>query len=42
MDFFAYPVAGELAGSNPNFKKVWDSYSAFREQYKIWDELGYL
>jgi TRAP-type mannitol/chloroaromatic compound transport system substrate-binding protein len=35
-------VAGELAASNPNFKKVWDSYSAFREQYKIWNELGYL
>ncbi len=35
-------VASELASSNPNFKKVWESYSAFREQYKIWDELGYL
>lgn len=35
-------VAGELAAENPNFKKVWESYSAFREQYKIWDELGYL
>jgi len=35
-------VANELAAENPNFKKVWESYSAFREQYKIWDELGYL
>ncbi len=35
-------VAGELAASNPNFKKVWDSFSAFREEYKIWNELGYL
>ncbi|WP_420349159.1 TRAP transporter substrate-binding protein [Pelagibius sp.] len=35
-------IASELAAENPNFKKVWDSYSAFREQYKIWDELGYL
>ena len=35
-------VAGELAASNPNFKKVWESFSAFREQYKIWNELGYL
>lgn len=35
-------VAGELAASNPNFKKVWESYSAFREQYTIWGDLGYL
>ncbi len=35
-------VAGELAASNPNFNKVWESFSAFREQYKIWNELGYL
>lgn len=35
-------VAAELAASNPNFKKVWESYSAFREQYTIWGDLGYL
>ncbi len=35
-------VAAELAASNPNFKKVWESLSAYREQYKIWGDLGYL
>jgi len=25
-----------------NFKKAWASYSAFREEYKIWSDLGYL
>jgi len=34
-------VADEVA-ANPNFKKVWDSYSAFRENYAIWREYGYL
>jgi len=35
-------VAGELAGSNPKFKKVWDSLSKFRADYKVWGDLGYL
>jgi TRAP-type mannitol/chloroaromatic compound transport system substrate-binding protein len=35
-------VAAELAESNPTFKKVWDSLSAYREQYKVWGDLGYL
>lgn len=35
-------VAAELAETNPTFKKVWDSLSTYREQYKIWGELGYL
>ena len=35
-------VATDLAASNPNFKKVWESLSAFREQYKVWGDLGYL
>ena len=35
-------VAEELAASNPNFKKVWESFSAYRTQYKIWGDLGYL
>jgi TRAP-type mannitol/chloroaromatic compound transport system substrate-binding protein len=34
-------VADETA-SNPNFKKVWDSYSKFRSDYAIWREHGYL
>ncbi len=35
-------VAAELAESNPTFKKVWESLSAYREQYKVWGDLGYL
>ena len=35
-------VAAELAASNPNFKKVWESLTKFREQYKVWGDLGYL
>ncbi len=35
-------VAGEIAASDATFKKVWDSYSAFRADYKIWGDLGYL
>lgn len=35
-------VANELAASNPKFKKVWESLSAFRAQYKVWGDLGYL
>jgi TRAP-type mannitol/chloroaromatic compound transport system substrate-binding protein len=35
-------VAGELSASNPNFKKVWDSLQAFRGEYAVWKELGYL
>jgi TRAP-type mannitol/chloroaromatic compound transport system substrate-binding protein len=35
-------VAAELAASNPTFKKVWDSLSTYRKQYKIWGDLGYL
>lgn len=35
-------VAEELSATNPNFKKVWDSLSAYRTQYKIWGDLGYL
>jgi TRAP-type mannitol/chloroaromatic compound transport system substrate-binding protein len=35
-------VAKDLSGSNPNFKKVWDSLQKFRGEYAIWKELGYL
>jgi len=35
-------VAAELAASNPNFKKVWESLSDFRAKYKVWGDLGYL
>ena len=35
-------VAGELSGSNANFKKVWASFQTFRAEYQIWNDLGYL
>lgn len=34
-------LAEELA-ANPDVQKLWDSYSAFHEQYKVWGEMGYL
>ena len=27
---------------NEDVKKLWDSYQAFHEDYKIWGEMGYL
>jgi TRAP-type mannitol/chloroaromatic compound transport system substrate-binding protein len=37
---------GEVAAAenarNPNFRKIWDSYSAFRENYAIWRRSGYI
>jgi TRAP-type mannitol/chloroaromatic compound transport system substrate-binding protein len=35
-------VVADESASNPNFKKVYDSYSAFRENYAIWRDYGYL
>lgn len=35
-------VAIEEAAANPMFKRTWDSYSAFRANYAIWRELGFL
>jgi TRAP-type mannitol/chloroaromatic compound transport system substrate-binding protein len=35
-------VVAEENAKNPNFKKVWDSYAAFRKNYKIWRDIGYL
>ena len=35
-------VAAEEAASNPMFKKAWDSYSAFRKDYAIWRDIGFL
>jgi TRAP-type mannitol/chloroaromatic compound transport system substrate-binding protein len=35
-------VVAEESAKNPNFKKVWDSYSKFRAEYDIWREHGYL
>ena len=35
-------VAAEEAAKNPTFKKVWDSYNAYRASYAIWRDRGYL
>lgn len=35
-------VAREEAEINPNFRRVYDSYMAFRTDYTIWQEHGYL
>ncbi len=35
-------VAKEQAEKSPEFKKAWDSYSAFRAEYKVWKDYGYL
>jgi TRAP-type mannitol/chloroaromatic compound transport system substrate-binding protein len=35
-------VAAEQAATDPDFKRAWDSLQAFRADYKIWKDLGYL
>ncbi|MBM3548337.1 MAG: TRAP transporter substrate-binding protein [Alphaproteobacteria bacterium] len=35
-------VAVEQAAKSPEFKKAWDSLSAFRKEYAVWRERGYL
>jgi TRAP-type mannitol/chloroaromatic compound transport system substrate-binding protein len=35
-------VAKEQAEKSPEFKKAWDSYAKFRDEYKIWKANGYL
>lgn len=35
-------VAQEESAANPNFKKVYDSYTQFRENYGVWRDQGYL
>ena len=35
-------VAQEEAASNPNFKKVYESYSRFRSDYAVWRDVGFL
>jgi TRAP-type mannitol/chloroaromatic compound transport system substrate-binding protein len=35
-------VAKERAAADPKFKEVYDSYSAFREKYSRWRDVGYL
>ena len=35
-------VAAEQSAKSPEFKKAWDSYTAFRKDYAVWRDLGYL
>ncbi|MCB1477007.1 MAG: TRAP transporter substrate-binding protein [Rhodobiaceae bacterium] len=35
-------VAAEQAQKSENFKKAWDSYSAFRAQYAKWKKIGFV
>ena len=35
-------VAAEDVARDANFAKVWESYAAYRAEYAIWKELGYL
>jgi TRAP-type mannitol/chloroaromatic compound transport system substrate-binding protein len=35
-------VVIEESANDPLFKRTWDSYSAFRENYQIWKDHGYL
>jgi len=35
-------VAKEQAEKSPEFKKAWESYSAFRKEYAVWKQYGYL
>ncbi|PJK31428.1 TRAP transporter substrate-binding protein [Minwuia thermotolerans] len=35
-------VLKEELAANPDVKRLWDSYTAFHEEYKIWGERGYL
>jgi TRAP-type mannitol/chloroaromatic compound transport system substrate-binding protein len=35
-------VVAEESAKNPSFKKVWDSYAAFRANYALWKNHGYL
>jgi TRAP-type mannitol/chloroaromatic compound transport system substrate-binding protein len=35
-------VAETEIGDNDDAKNIWESYSKFREEYKVWGENGYL
>ncbi len=35
-------VVAEEAAADPDFAKVWESLSSFREKYAVWKKLGYL
>lgn len=35
-------VAAEMAEDDADFARVWESYTTFRENYAIWEEMGYI
>ena len=35
-------VAEEIAASDESFRETWDSLQAFRAEYRIWGDLGYI
>ena len=35
-------IAAATAERDANFRRVWESYTAFRQEYRLWKELGYL
>ena len=35
-------VVAEESAANPNFKKVYDSYAAFRANYALWHDYGFM
>ena len=35
-------VVAELAADDADFRRAWESLSAFRERYGAWSELGHL
>jgi len=35
-------VVAEQSAANPNFKRIWESYSAFREASKEWRQINYM
>ncbi len=35
-------VVEEEKAANPNFVKAWESLTKFREEYKVWSDIGYL
>jgi TRAP-type mannitol/chloroaromatic compound transport system substrate-binding protein len=37
-----YQVVADESARNPNFKRVYDSYAAFRDNYSIWRHFSYL
>jgi TRAP-type mannitol/chloroaromatic compound transport system substrate-binding protein len=35
-------VAAEEAAADPNFKRIYEAYAAFRQDYAVWRDIGYL